>query len=196
MDNTFGTTGTGVTTISNGYDSSKVLVQPDGKILLVGMLSRATILLARYNPDGSLDSSFGTGGRVTHRINDHDSDSHGAALQPDGKIVVIGRTYSNSEIRSFFARYNANGSLDTGFGANGIFSMESGFFEANTALVQSDGKIIATGNAYDGASGHNAFAIVRLTSNGSLDSSFGAGGRPVFPINAGGTNYAYASDGA
>jgi uncharacterized delta-60 repeat protein len=74
--------------------------------------------------------------------------------------------------------------------------MESGFLGTGTVLVQTDGKIIATGNAHDAASGHDGFAIVRLTSNGSLDPSFGVGGRSVFPISAGGTNYAYASNGA
>jgi uncharacterized delta-60 repeat protein len=201
LDNSFGSAETGVVMINNGYDGAKVLVEPDGKILIVGMLLnftdiRPTILLARYNPDGSLDSSFGTGGKVTYRINDQDSSPGGAALQPDGKIVVAGVYSSGSENHTVMLRYNPSGSLDTGFGANGIASIESGLFGANTVLVQTDGKITAISNASDGASGHNGFAVVRLNSNGSLDPSFGAGGVSVFPINAGGTNYAYASHGA
>ena len=201
MDNSFGSAGTGVVKIVDGYDGAEVLLQPDGKIVVVGILLnfrdiRETILIVRYNSDGSLDSNFGTGGKVTHRINDQDSFSRGAALQPDGKIVVTGGYYSGLESHPIIARYNPSGSLDTGFGSNGIFSMESGFFDGDTVLAQTDGKIVATGNAYDGTIGKNVFAIIRLNSNGSLDPNFGVGGRSVFPINAGGTNYARASGGA
>ena len=199
-DSTFGPAGTGVVMIDDGF-GGQVLVQPDGKILVVGTLLNfadvpSTIVLIRYNTDGSLDSNFGSGGRVTHRINNMNSSASAAALQPDGKIVLAGSYFFPSPDQHIVIRYNPNGSVDTGFGTNGIFSMESGFLGAGTVLVQTDGKIIATGNAYDGASGLNGFAIVRLTSNGSLDPSFGAGGRSIFPIKAGGTNSAFASGGA
>ncbi|MEJ7623012.1 MAG: carboxypeptidase regulatory-like domain-containing protein [Pyrinomonadaceae bacterium] len=194
LDGSFGSAGTGVVLIANGYDGAEVLAQPDGKILVVGS-EGTNILLARYTSNGSLDPSFGTGGSVTQRINN--INFSGAALQPDGKTVVIGSAYSNGQLGStLFVRYNANGSPDTSFGTTGVSSVESDFLkEPNTVLFQSDGKIIAIGNAADNATGRNGFAIVRLTSNGSPDSSFGIGGRSVFPINAGGTNYAYSSDG-
>jgi len=191
-DSTFGPAGTGVVMIDDGF-GGQVLVQPDGKILVVGTLLNfadvpPTIVLVRYNTDGSLDSNFGSGGRVRQRINNMNSSASAAALQPDGKIVMAGSYFFPSEAQHIVIRYNPNGSVDTGFGTNGILSMESGFLGADTVLVQTDGKIIATGNARDGASGHNGFAIVRLLSNGSLDPSFGAGGRSVFAINGGGTN--------
>lgn len=201
LDSSFGSAGTGVVKIVDGYDGAEVRVQPDGKILVVGELSNPpsvppAFLLARYNPDGSFDSNFGTGGKVIDRINNLDTFFYAAALQPDGRIVVAGRYSSGSEHHRVVIRYDSNGSLDTSFGTNGVVSMGSGFYGADSVLVQTDGKIVLTGNAYDGASGHNTFAIVRLNSNGPLDPSFGIGGTSVFPINAGGTNYSYASDGA
>lgn len=199
LDNSFG--GTGVVTIEDGYDGPEVIVQPDGKILVVGTLLNfadipSTLMLARYNANGSLDPNFGTGGRVLQRINQMDSIPSGAALQPDGKIVVAGSIYSDSAYQPFFARFNADGSPDTGFGTNGVLLVERSFFKLpNTVLLDDKGRIVASGNAYDGASGYDGFSLLRITSSGSLDPSFGVGGRSVFPINAGGTNYASGSNG-
>jgi uncharacterized delta-60 repeat protein len=200
-DNSFGSAGTGVVMIADG-SGVEALVQPDGKILVVGTRTNRrdilpTFMIVRFNPNGSLDLNFGTGGKVIHQINNLVSWSYAAALQPDGKILVAGTTYT--ENLSFFVRHNTDGSLDTGFGTNGVVSVGADFFIFNyetTVLLQADGKIIATGNAYDNATGHNGFAIVRLNSNGSIDPGFGVAGRSVFPINVGGTNYADASDGA
>jgi len=202
MDAAFGPDGTGVATIIDGYGGGEVLVQPNGKILVAGILLnfstgiRPTPLLARYNNDGSLDSSFGNSGVVTDRIDGLDSAFSSAAVQPDGKIIAIGRTESTSPTRSFVARYNRDGSPDTGFGANGVFSVESSFFRFPESVVLTpDRKIVALGHARDVASGGDGFAIIRLTSDGALDPSFGIGGRSLPPIlDDGATQHAYVSD--
>ncbi len=100
--------------------------QPDGKIVVAGTSSvsgsgtGATFALARYKPDGSLDATFGTGGKVISHRASYDSLA-AVALQPDGKIVVAGWSaagYHNSG-NCALARYNADGSLDAGFGSGG-----------------------------------------------------------------------------
>ena len=202
VDDTFGSTGPGFSTITHGWDGAQVLLQPGGKILVAGRLSnfslgiRHTALLARYNADGSLDPSFGVSGTVTHRIHDLDSWYSGAALQPDGKIVAVGST-STSTCGSFFARYDRDGSPDLGFGTNGVLCVDASFFkDPGPVMPLPGGRILATGNVFDPASGGNAFAMVLLTASGSLDASFGVGGRSVVPIaDEAGTSYAFASGG-
>jgi uncharacterized delta-60 repeat protein len=210
-DTSFGLGGTGKVFIEDGYDGAEVLVQPDAKILVVGTLLNftdvpETILLARYNVDGSLDAGFGTDGMVTHRVNNLDSVARAAALQTDGKIVVVGSLYPSdltaalqtdgksmaagkSNPLTVVVRYNPDGSLDTGFGTSGVATLSMNFVvHPNTVLLQSNGKIVVTGA--------DDFTVVRLNSDGTLDTGFGSGGRSVFPINAGDTNDADASVGA
>lgn len=93
-------------------------MQPDGKILVAGSSNSGSdwdFALARYNADGSLDTSFG-GGIVATAVGLSDDKGRGVAVQTDGKILVAG--FSRSGINYDFAlvRYNVDGSLDTGFG--------------------------------------------------------------------------------
>lgn len=135
--------------------------------------------LARYNNDGSLDTTFGTDGKVTtdfDSIYSNDDYGNSIAIQPNGKIVVGG--YSNGSGTSYFAlaRYNTNGSLDTTFNADG---KEITNFNGNNAYkgvvaLQSDGKIIIAVHSFDM---NDDFALARYTSNGSLDSTFGTDGK-------------------
>lgn len=170
LDNTFGSGGK-VTTLfglggSSGiaYDSDgagKVLIQPDGKIILMGSSVLGTtvtnqvdaaIALARYNTDGSLDNTFGNGGKVRNPsyTSEPTYSATSATLQPDGKILVAGKVdwdFANSIVDFFFARYNADGSLDSTFGVNGFsaVSLDSLTDAAYTIAMQTDGKIIAAG---------------------------------------------------
>ena len=89
LDTSFGSGGK-VTTDFGGFDAaSAVAIQPDGKIIAAGRSGSGDFALARYNPDGSLDSSFGSGGKVTTDFGGFDS-AFGVALQADGKIVAAG----------------------------------------------------------------------------------------------------------
>ncbi len=191
LDTTFGTAGE--VRISDGIsDGNKVLVQPDGRIIVVGSLSTPQAgdhtLLARFNPGGTPDSSFGNNGRVVLSTDGLYPYSMAATLMPDGKILVARQASS-----SFLVRFNPNGSIDTGFGTNGFLSFP--FFTPSTILPSGDGKIVLTGNGSN-QSGVSSFGIARLHSNGALDPTFGVGGRSLFPMNAGGSNYAFAIPGS
>jgi len=185
----------GVSHISFGGVSraSDVVVQPDGKILVCGQVGFASHewALARLNPDGSLDTEFGTDGLVTtdfgseHTQTYNDSAS-ALALQADGKIVVVGGVYPDSPARPYFAaaRYLADGTRDADFGNDGLVITD---FEADTlnaldrptsVAIQNDGRIVVAGwtrtdlfdRSYD-------FGVVRYLPDGSLDPEFGGDGR-------------------
>ena len=132
-----------------------------------------------FSQGGSLDTSFGTGGKVVTSINSGADIAYATVLQSDGKILVSGTTNSSISGKDFFCiRYNANGTLDTSFGTNGIatFDLQGGSDDVVYAMaIQSDGNILLAGYSDDG-SNKNA-AIIRITSNGTLDTTFGTAGK-------------------
>jgi len=170
---------------------SAMLVQPDGKILVV---DGSEIL--RFNPDGTLDSGFGTGGEVAMPLDADVSLGADAALQPDGKIVVAGRINVGVDRTDVVVlRFNPNGSPDPSFGSNGQVvtdptagspGVQLGSF-GDAVLIQGDGKILVGGWAAActarTCSVLNA-ALLRYNSNGSLDSGFGNGGIVLGEPNA------------
>ncbi|MFN9917280.1 MAG: delta-60 repeat domain-containing protein, partial [Pirellulaceae bacterium] len=165
-----------------------VTVQPDGKIVLGGSAtigSTTDFALVRYNADGSLDNSFGTGGRVTTAIGtDHDL-GYSVTVQPDGKIVLGGSATIGSTTDFALVRYNADGSLDNSFGTGGMVTTAIGTGNdfGNSVTLQPDGKIVVGGWASNGS--NNDFALVRYNADGSLDTSFGTGGRVTTAIGTG-----------
>jgi uncharacterized delta-60 repeat protein len=149
-------------------------IQNDGKIVAVGDSHdgsfRWSFALMRYNSNGSLDTSFGTGGKVQTAVG---GGARAVAIQSDGKIVAAGYNYDTYEF--VLMRYNSNGSLDTSFGTNGKVQPIIGQIGAVLAItIQSDGKIVAAGYSYNGIG--NDFAITRYNGNGTLDTTFGSGG--------------------
>lgn len=188
-DNTFGTGGRVVTQISSGTDRGQgVLVQPDGKIILTGYSSGGTypaFTTVRYLSNGTIDTTFGTQGIViTNLPGNGASYAWTAALQTDGKIVVggIGPTPPYGQLA--LVRYNSNGTLDTGFGTNGMLTTDmSGTNNYNLTfaiLLQPDGKIVASAYVHDGT--RYRFGVARFNQNGSLDNSFGTAGKVVSTI--------------
>lgn len=157
-----------------GTDAKAIVLQPDGKIVAagIGLFSQGErFAVARYNADGNLDSSFGSGGKVTTAINGGASD---VVLQPDGKIVVAGSTRRNlrAEVLCAVVRYKKDGSLDSSFGSGGVAKTAVGSLGGASAVVlQRDGKIVAVGDV------SSRFGLVRYNANGSLDPSFGSGGK-------------------
>lgn len=141
---------------------------------------------------GALDPGFGSGGTVTTTIGSGGSEVHALAIQSDGKIVAAGETAVASAGDFALARYNVNGTLDTGFGSGGAVTTAVGslWSLARAVAVQPDGKIVAVGGSYDGS--EYEFALVRYNASGSLDTTFGTGGEVVTPIVASGGGEAYA----
>lgn len=198
LDPTFGTGGlvlTGFPSVKEGAQGTEgegiaVQIQPDGKIVAAGW-GYADFAVARYNTNGSLDSTFGSGGEVVTTFTQQlAAFANGLAIQPDGKIVVVGYTLVNSKNSSYtdfaVARYNSNGTLDTTFGPNdnGLVTTEIlGSDQADAVVIQPDGKILVAGSAAKVGSSTGSPALVRYNSNGTLDTTFGQGGimTPTLP---------------
>ncbi|WP_276482177.1 hypothetical protein [Paraflavitalea pollutisoli] len=188
----FGSGGAALTPVGPGSDEARnLVVQSNGKIVVVGHAYNGNDLdfaIARYNTDGSLDNSFGTGGFVTTDIDGGDDLAYGVAIQSDGKIVVAGDGLQTSYDFTVI-RYLANGTLDTSFSGDGIATVDITGFQSddhiNYMLIQPDGKIVA--NGYRNAGSNGDFALIRLNTNGSPDATFGGGDGIVYTDLNGGS---------
>ena len=148
LDTGFDADGRVTTAFADADVIGGVRLQSDGKIVVSGF-SDFDFALARYNPTGTLDSGFSGDGKVTTDFGSGTLDrSSDLALQSDGKIVVAGISQADFAV----ARYNLDGNLDGGFGTGGKVTTDvaSGFFDTASAVaLQSDGKIVASGNTGD-----------------------------------------------
>ncbi|MDX6384780.1 MAG: hypothetical protein QOK48_2353 [Blastocatellia bacterium] len=181
LDPAFGSAGKVVTDFSNRSNGANAIaLQPDGKIVVTGdglsAQGAPDITVARYNTDGSLDASFGTGGRVTTDFVGLTDVGFAIAVQPDGKILVAGTANQSGTSFDFaLVRYNPNGSLDATFGTGGKVTTDfnSGLDQATSIGLQSDGKIVVAGFATT-VDAHTA--VARYTTSGALDTTFGGFG--------------------
>jgi len=177
------TTDFGIQTGSqNAATANAAVIQSDGKIVVVGAAPGSNDFpigaVLRYNPNGSLDTTFGTGGIVT-TAGIEDQPFTSVALQSDGKIVAVAGGFSAS-----VARFTTAGVLDSTFGTNGIVTLaEINGPPQSGVLIQPDGKILVAN--------HNLF---RLLSTGQLDTSFGANGA-AFTAGFSATGLALLSNG-
>ncbi|HEX5732275.1 MAG TPA: delta-60 repeat domain-containing protein [Blastocatellia bacterium] len=188
LDSSFGKDGVAKTAFSDGFDDAfAIALQPDGKIVLAGSAdlnrTKSPIAVARYNTDGTPDTSFGNEGKLTLKLLGSRSQANAVAIQPNGKIILAGWVLSEALGREVFAvaRLNSNGALDTNFGSGGVVTNELSARggEAQDLLLQRDGKIIVAGFAgFTRSSSLQVFdfAILRYDSNGALDDSFGQAG--------------------
>jgi uncharacterized delta-60 repeat protein len=184
IDTAFGTSGRVFTNFTNtnpaepNDSAGEVFVQGNGKILVAGRVHHLSFEygIARYNADGSLDSTFGQGGLMTtnypRQASGNASKETAMAVQSDGKIIIGGFAQANDGNHCALSRFDANGNLDTTFGTSGqVATRLAGAIRS--VKIQSNGKIIAAGDSPENA---GDFAIMRYTTNGSLDESFGNGG--------------------
>jgi len=193
LDGSFAGDGRQTTDFGGDAAASGVVIQPDGKIIAAGRANglegEGSFALARYNPDGSLDSSFAGDGRQTTDIGGDDAAAD-VALQPDGSIVAVGSSYSFIAGSTAFviARYDADGSPDGSFGGFGglRFTSFGGTDSAYGVAIDPDGKIVAVGDA------SGDFGLARYQLDGSLDATFSDDGTQT--TDFGGSDGAY--DGA
>jgi uncharacterized delta-60 repeat protein len=196
VDRSFGVEGKVTTDMGSGLRQEEALavaIQPDGKIVVAGHTAieaappardlPSTFAVARYNSDGSLDTSFGTSGKVSGNVN---GIARAVAIQPDGKIVLAGEfelRLSNGAFGSDFAvaRFNTNGSLDLPFGSSGTGQVATdiggGTNSARNLVLQPDGAIVVSGTPQCSGPGCDHTDVVRYNANGTLDPGFGSGGK-------------------
>lgn len=190
LDPTFGSGG--IVHLPNATDSaaSAVAVQPDGKTVLAGHITRShsltadSITVQRLNQDGSLDKTFNDTGSVTIQTGASDFPTC-VALQPDGKILIGGdATSSKGSNEGLVARLNANGSLDTAFGNSRGLELLTNVGQVNGLAVLTDPAnpttitgIVAAANG--STNGTLCFEAIKLTPTGVPDKTFGAGGFSV-----------------
>ncbi|WP_328836466.1 calcium-binding protein [Streptomyces europaeiscabiei] len=167
-----------------GATARDLALQPDGKVVVIGDVGQTSFdfALARYNPDGSLDTTFGGDGKVTTDLGGYNW-GEAVVVQSSGKIVASG--WSGG--RFTLVRYNLDGSLDSGFGTGGVATTDFGTGSAvNDLVVQPDDRIVAGGTA------GGDFALARFHANGTLDTGFGTNGRTTTDFGAGDSAYGLA----
>jgi uncharacterized delta-60 repeat protein len=139
--------------------------------------------LARYNNDGSLDPTFGTGGKLRTDFFGNEDHASGIVVQPDGHYVVAGSAQLTPDFASVdfaLARYNSDGSLDTSFGVGGktITDFRGGADYAAAVVLLATGRILVGGQSLIGRDNATSdFALARYDANGALDNTFGVGGK-------------------
>jgi uncharacterized delta-60 repeat protein len=184
LDPSLGSGGKVVTDLG-GFDSAYALtVQNDGKIIAAGTAG-LEFGLARHNADGNLDLEFGDGGRLTTDFFDSGQfeQANAVGLQRDGKIVAAGYAASAGTGFDFaLARYNSDGGLDKDFGNRGKVTTDFRGFNSAEAIyalaIQGDDKIIAAGSTSSPTFRLNqVFGVARYNEDGSLDQTFGTGGK-------------------
>lgn len=192
LDETFGTEGRVLTGFGRGATVNAILIQPDGQIIAAGGASGVNpslpgnFALARYNPDGTLDGTFGTEGRVITTFGGF-AVANAIALQSDGRIVAVGQTLVSSIGSNFaLARYNPDGTLDQSFGIEGrVISNFTGIGAPAVArglTIQRDGRLVVAGYVEITTAAGTDFGLARYNQDGTFDERFGTNGRVTTDI--------------
>jgi uncharacterized delta-60 repeat protein len=188
-DTSFNKTGKVTTDLGGNAEARGVAVQSDRKIVVVGFVlidGAEKFAVVRYNPDGTLDASFGSTGKVLTLVGVSGSNATSIALQSDGKILVAGYAVNNSgRGRDFaIARYNGDGSLDTSFNGSGkvTTAVNGDDGQCEAIALQNDGKIVAAGSALTVTT--SQFAVVRFGADGRLDPGFNGSGSVVTRVGS------------
>ena len=174
LDTAFGSSGFATADFFQTTDEAwDLALQADGRIVLAGSSHDGLLAVARFNLDGSLDASFGNGGKSAPGLAPGLEQGLAVAIQPDGKIVAAGSVVTDQHNDFLLTRFETNGALDTTFGDSRkvISDFGNSFDDIHDIVLQPDGKIVAAGTA------GNKFALARYNTNGSLDNTFGSGAK-------------------
>jgi uncharacterized delta-60 repeat protein len=205
LDTSYGGTGEVVTSESSSFTVTGMVVEPNLETVVVGLEASSTTpydntVIVRYNVNGTLDTSFGSGGTVVLATNTdpsidiHPNHNVSVAVQPNGQLLVAtdtttytytaatkktAATYTITGVSIMVARLNANGSLDTTFGNGGeaVISIPKAFEAMAGVAVLSSGEIIVAGSNISSTYTGPEFVVARLTSSGALDTTFGPSGQ-------------------
>jgi uncharacterized delta-60 repeat protein len=187
-DRTFGTAGNGIVLTmfsASANQPESVALQPNGQIVVEGFATGSTLALTRLNPNGSIDTAFGNGGRVFNPAVSVTTNSNGTqsdlAIDSSGRIAVAGYTGPLSSARMVVVRYNPDGTPDGTFGTGGMVSVSSAGFSyviGDSLALQSNGDIVVDGTGVPTAAGapNRPLILARFTPGGSLDTTFGTAG--------------------
>lgn len=182
LDTTFGFAGKLIADFNGSSDNKgySVKVDASGKILIAGtslINGKRDFAVVRYNENGTLDSSFGTGGQVTTDCGGDDDDGKSITIDGSGRVVVAGTALINGKRDFTVVRYKADGTLDTTFGTGGKVTTDcgGGEDEGKSLTIDINGNILVAGTAV--INGKRDFTIVRYKADGTLDTSFGTGGK-------------------
>ncbi|MEN9844744.1 MAG: hypothetical protein RLZZ612_2573, partial [Pseudomonadota bacterium] len=203
LDTTFDTDGKLIVPVGSDEDRGlKVIRQTDGKLLVAGYSINglnSDFSLIRLNANGSLDTGFGTSGKLLLPVGSGSDFAFSVIQQADGMLVVAGYGDSGSGAMFHIARLNAtDGSLDTSFDTDGKLTLSVGGSSdtAFSVIQQVDGKLVMAGASSIG--GNTDFAVIRLNANGSLDTSFNGTGKLTMPLGSaidGGRSVIQQADG-
>lgn len=191
LDPAFGAGGLATTDFFSQWDEgNSVAIQNDGRIVVAGTARRglpgqwigiADFAIARFNADGTPDTSFDVDGKTTVDFYGFDDLGNGLAIQGDGRIVVAGSASHDFGVMDFgVVRFDANGALDASFDADGLVTTDIGMWDDGTAVaIQADGNIVVVGGTVVPFGHYYEFALARYDTSGALDPGFGAGGKVV-----------------
>jgi uncharacterized delta-60 repeat protein len=198
-DTSFGIGGKVMTAVSPGTGddvTTAVVIQPDRKIVVGGTCDKK-FCMVRYLEDGTLDNTFGQFGRVIQSRLGEDT-ANAMVLQPDGKLILAGdcNVATGTNRRFCAARFTTTGALDTTFGDGSGWveiDLRPTYDAAHAIALQSDGKIVLAGRCFTFNGSLYDFCLVRLLSNGSLDTSFNGSGSAIVPRRGNDTANEYAT---
>ncbi len=178
LDSTFNGVGSVTTVIATGSLANAIALQRDGKIVLAGFCSAGSFsafCAVRYNDNGTLDTSFNGSGKVSTPIGVDSALTRAAALQADGKLVLVGDCATTQIFTMCAIRHTTSGALDTTFNSIGVLRLVGGLNDrAKAVAIQPDGKLVMAGVCTNPST--DELCARRLNSDGSHDATFNGGG--------------------